>query len=81
MFESEDHWLSQKHSARLLVDGGGDYVRVNCQLLLIVAYPLHFHFYCGVLRGQKSSQVFVENEHHLDLSCTRGEKKDEGVAN
>ena len=83
MFEGVDHRLREEHSARLFVDGGRDDVGVDCQPLLIVAWPLHFHFHRGVLSGQEGSQVFIEDEHHLDLSCiwTEGGGGHEGEAN
>lgn len=74
VFECEDHWLSEKHSARLFVDGGSDYMGVDRQALLILARPFHVHFHRCVLGGQKGSQVFIENEYHLDLSCTQRER-------
>jgi len=83
VFESEDHWLDEKHPAGLFVDGGSDYMRVDRQALLVVARPVNFHLQSGVLSGQEGSQVFIKNEHHLDLSCTwrrrethKGEEKE-----
>lgn len=79
MFEGEDHRLCEEHPAGLFVDGCGDYVGIDGQTLAIALGPgVHVHLHCGVLGGQKGSQVFVENEHHLDLSCTAGEKKQRG---
>lgn len=72
VFERENYWLGEKHSARLFVDGGRDYMGVDLQVLL-VALPLHVHFHCCILSEQKGSQVFIENEHHFDLSCTHRE--------
>lgn len=72
VFESENYWLSEKHSARFFVDGGRDHVGVDLQVLL-EAWPVHVHFHRGVLSEQKGSQVFIENEYHLDLSCTQRE--------
>lgn len=74
MFECEDHWLNEKHSAGLFVDGRSNYMGVDGQALLIVAWPIHFHLHCGVLSGEEGSQVFIKNEHHLDLSCTLRER-------
>lgn len=71
VFEREDHRLSEEHSAGLFVDGGSDYVGIDRQPPLFMARPVHFHLHRGVLGGQKGSKVFVENEHHLDLSCAR----------
>lgn len=73
VFECEDHRLGEKHSARLFIDGGGDYMGVDRQALLILARPVHIHFHRGVLGGQEGSQVLIENENHLDLSCTQRE--------
>lgn len=78
VFEREDHWLSEKHSAGLFVDGGSYDMGVDRQALLIMAWPLHFHLYCGILSGQERSQVFIQNEHHLDLSCTWRERNTKG---
>lgn len=77
MSECEDHRLSEKHSAGLFVDGGGDNMGVDCQALPVVAGPVHFHLHRGVLGGQEGSQVFIQNEHHLDLSCTWRERNAE----
>jgi len=68
MFECEDNWLSEKHSAGLFVDGGSNYMGVDCQALLLKIRPLHFHFHCSILSGQEGSQIFIQNEHHLYLS-------------
>lgn len=77
MFEREDHWLSEKNSAGLFVDGGSNNMGVDRQALLIVAWPLDFHLHRGVLGWQEGSQVFIQNEHHLHLSCTRRERNTE----
>lgn len=74
VFEREDHRLGEKHPAGLFVDGGGDDVGVDRQALLLVAQPVHLHLHRGVLGGQEGAQVFIQDEHHLDLSYARREK-------
>lgn len=69
MFESEYHRLSEKHSAGLFVNGGSYYIGINCQTLLFVVWSFQFHLHRSVLRGKEGSQVFVQNENYLYLSC------------
>lgn len=68
MFECEDHWFSQKDSTGLFVNGGGNYMGINCKVPFFTHWPFHLHFHSGVLGGQEGSQIFIENKHHLDLS-------------
>lgn len=68
VLEGENDWVVNEDAAGLLVDGGGDDVRVDGHGH-VVAVAFGGHLDGGVLGREELAQVLVEHKHQLGDSC------------
>lgn len=73
MLQGENHRVINEHAAGLLVDRGGDDVRVDGHRH-VAAVSLVGHLDGGVFRAEKLAEVPVEHKDQLGDSCRRGEE-------
>ena len=64
MLQGENHRVVNEHAAGLLVDGGGDDVRIDAHRR-VAPVSVVGHLDGGVLGAEELAQVFVQHKHQL----------------